>query len=379
MAGAVSMLISTRSVRQASLRLVERLDALGGVAGGMVFLCGEIGEQLPEVAEGVQLLLQERPANAPNPNLVFVAGSGVLNEKAETHGESALSAVLWRGRSPLVRQTDQALASDRLAELCQPATKRQRPCALLLTADNLHSDVLEGLSASLRHPQLFGAGIAAADGLCTLINNEVVQASAVALEFTDLTSPGVSVAHSIEPLGEPMKITRTDGDFLLELDRLPALEALERAGSKLKHRPLIIPILCATATPILGRDMVVRGIQGLDTERGALKLSSAVPEGSHILFGVRSARAARRLAEQELRTLRRELKGSAPRFGIYFNCAGRGQALHETDNVDSRLLRENFPDLPIAGFSSAFEIAPFRDRPNFQLYTGVFCPLCAPS
>lgn len=379
MPGAVSLLTSTRSVRQASVDLAERLEAVGGAASGFVFLSGEIGQQLPEVAEGVRLVISERQRSGPAPTLVFVAGSGVLSEAGELCGQSAMSAVLWRGSTPLLRQTDQALVADRLVKLCEPAIPGRRPCALFVTADDLHSEVLEGLRNGLRHPNLFGAGVAAADGLCTLSNNEIVQASAAVVEFTGLTSPGVSVAHSIEPLGAPMRVTRADNDLLLALDNLSALVALERACARLEHRPLVIPVLCANSTPTIGRDMVVRGIQGLDTDRGALKLSSPVDEGSYIMFGARSSRASRRLAQQEFRALGRALKGSAPRFGVYFNCSERGPKLHDTDNVDCRLLRESFPGIPIAGFSSAFEIAPFRDRPSFQLYTGVFCPLCVPS
>jgi hypothetical protein len=39
--------------------------------------------------------------------------------------------------------------------------------------------------------------------------------------------------------------------------------------------------------------------------------------------------------------------------------------------VDTRILRERFGDLPIAGVQSAFEIAPYADAQSLQLYSGV--------
>ena len=40
-------------------------------------------------------------------------------------------------------------------------------------------------------------------------------------------------------------------------------------------------------------------------------------------------------------------------------------------NVDTRVLRERFGDIPIAGVQSSFEIAPYGDTQSLQLYTGV--------
>jgi len=79
------------------------------------------------------------------------------------------------------------------------------------------------------------------------------------------------------------------------------------------------------------------------------------------------------------REVQRESAGALPRFAIYINCAGRGMGLYESANVDVRLLRNRFADLPIVGFQSSFELAPFGDRLATHLYTGVLALFTSPS
>ncbi|MEY2936514.1 MAG: hypothetical protein RL033_7263, partial [Pseudomonadota bacterium] len=88
-------------------------------------------------------------------------------------------------------------------------------------------------------------------------------------------------------------------------------------------------------------------------------------------FGVRDAQAARDDLERLTRELRRDIAGAAPLSALYVNCSGRGRSLYGRPNVDTRILRERFGDIPVAGMQSSFEIAPHGDSPSFQLYTGV--------
>ena len=88
-------------------------------------------------------------------------------------------------------------------------------------------------------------------------------------------------------------------------------------------------------------------------------------------FGVRDGRAAEADFEHLTRSLARDMGGSLPLCALYVNCGGRGHHLYGRANVDTRILRERFGELPIAGVQSAFEIAPYGQAQSFQLYTGV--------
>ena len=64
--------------------------------------------------------------------------------------------------------------------------------------------------------------------------------------------------------------------------------------------------------------------------------------------------------------------GSAPpRFGVYFNCAGRGSALYGQPGLDPELIRRRFGAMPVVGIESSFEIAPACGQPRIHMFTGV--------
>lgn len=89
-------------------------------------------------------------------------------------------------------------------------------------------------------------------------------------------------------------------------------------------------------------------------------------------FAIRDASTARAELDTTARFVAQNMLGSAPNFGIYLTCAGRGHNLYGTPDVEARMLRQRFGDLPIAGMHSAFEISPQDKRPpRLELYTSI--------
>ena len=102
--------------------------------------------------------------------------------------------------------------------------------------------------------------------------------------------------------------------------------------------------------------------------------------GLRMGFAVRDATTARSGLEATARSISRQALGAAPRFAVYLSCAGRGQGLYGAPDVESRILRQRFGDLPIAGMHSAFEIAPWAPgEARIALYTGVLALFRSPS
>jgi small ligand-binding sensory domain FIST len=102
--------------------------------------------------------------------------------------------------------------------------------------------------------------------------------------------------------------------------------------------------------------------------------------GTPLAFAVLDPNAAREGLESAARRVALSASGSAPRFGVFLSCAGRGEHLYGSSDVESRILRQRFGDLPIAGMHSAFEIAPLsRGVPALHLYTGVLALFRSPS
>jgi small ligand-binding sensory domain FIST len=108
-------------------------------------------------------------------------------------------------------------------------------------------------------------------------------------------------------------------------------------------------------------------------------LSGDIRAGSRFAFAVRDAAASRADLERTARELGRELQGSAPLFAVFVSCASRGASLYGSPDVDVRVLRTSFPDLPIVGLHSAFEIGPHAGRTTLHYYTGVLGVFTAPS
>ena len=80
-----------------------------------------------------------------------------------------------------------------------------------------------------------------------------------------------------------------------------------------------------------------------------------------------------------MRELARQMAGAAPQFGLLMSCAGRGMGLYGERDVETRIVRERFPNVPFAGMFSTFEIGPLGGRPAMHLYTGVVAMFGAPS
>ena len=117
-------------------------------------------------------------------------------------------------------------------------------------------------------------------------------------------------------------------------------------------------VFVALAEPGDSPRYVVRPVRGIDPTRRGVMVGPEVKPGMRLAFAVRDAASARTGLEAAARTLSQQALGAAPRFAIYLSCAGRGQGLYGTPDVEARILRHRFGDLPIAGMHSAFEIVP---------------------
>ena len=59
------------------------------------------------------------------------------------------------------------------------------------------------------------------------------------------------------------------------------------------------------------------------------------------------------------------------RFGIYFNCCGRGAHFYGHQDIDTAYISRYFPEVPIIGFFGNSELAPMSGVNHLFTYTGV--------
>jgi small ligand-binding sensory domain FIST len=195
------------------------------------------------------------------------------------------------------------------------------------------------------------------------------------MSFRGFGQTRVGTTHACRLLGPLRPISKARGSLVLELGGEPALDVLTQFGHNLKGQPLVFTVLAQSSTqrdsPDDRPEILVRGVQGIDPHARGLIVSEEVREGMFMTFGIRDGQAARDDLERLTRQLRRDIAGAAPLSALYVNCGGRGRSLYGRANVDTRILRERFGEIPVAGMQSSFEIAPYGDAPSFQLYTGV--------
>lgn len=189
----------------------------------------------------------------------------------------------------------------------------------------------------------------------------------------------IGVAQACRPLGGAMVITRAEGSLILELGGQPALQVLSQFLKEQRGLPsatvqghLFAGFPLDPANPRLRRgEYLVRSFVGLDPARQAIAVAEEVTEGQVMTFALRHPYHARRELEQTLEDAVLALGGRPPRFGLYFNCCGRGSGLYGEPDVDLKLIREHLGTFPLLGFFTFAEIAPIGGTTYLHNYTGV--------
>ena len=339
---------------------------------------GGLGERVEEVGR----VLAAAGLGMP---LLIAAGAGVVSERGELEGEPAAAALVFRGGSPQAfvasagTQDDAAqLLAERLAERSAGATPTAFVCA---RADAGGVDTLEPLLRA-RPMNLLGAGTTGAAPIAAIDREGKLELGSLgAMLMRGLTPARVRASPACRLLMPLRPITAARGPLLLEIGGEPALDVLKSAADSLSGQPLILTVLAPETTPAdtARSDLLVRGIQGVDPARRAILLAGELVVGERIAFAVRDATSARSDLELCVRELGRDAGGAAPLFGVYVSCAGRGSGLYGSPDVDLRILRGRFPEVPWVGMHSAFEIAPFQGKANVHFYTGVVGLFTQPS
>ena len=176
-----------------------------------------------------------------------------------------------------------------------------------------------------------------------------------------------------------MRVTSAHDNLLLEVDGVPAYEALRAAAPaeffdtpEATMNALAIALLPEPGESVLRPgEYLVRNIVAVDPDTGVIAVAAEVEEGQSILFALREPVAA---AEDVSRMAERVAAAAPPggyKFGLYFNCLARGRSLYGRQGVDSAALTRHLPSVPLLGFSCNAEIAPLRGANYLFTYTGV--------
>lgn len=356
-------------------------------AGGIVFVSGALTQELPRVAEQVR-------ASWRNVPVCVVPAGGVLTERGEVEGASAVAGILWSGGRATPIAVGEAASSDALREALAGVAGGRATTVVLFPRSDFAPDLIEGVGSGPQIPRVcvFGAGTVGGSALALTGSGEAQRGRAVGLALHGLAPPLIEFTAACRLMTPLARIDEASGGMVLTVDGTPALDLLSSCMPEIRgaaqggptHPQPVVFVALADAEPGAGPDgadrYVVRPVRGIDPGRRGVMVGPEVKPGMRLAFAVRDAAAGRSGLEAAARSASRQAMGSAPRFALYLSCAGRGQGLYGIPDVESRILRQRFGDLPIAGMLSAFELVPWGPgETRLALYTGVLALFRSPS
>jgi small ligand-binding sensory domain FIST len=369
------------SVQGAEMAPVRAALAAAGrgpapTSGAILFATGHIG-QTPE-----RLLSLARAELGPIPIVLGVA-SGVLTERGEYQGASAVTGITWRGGrvAPLFvsPEASSETIGHRLAEQARAVLGDASGSVILLAEPHAFSPhSLDEMARLGSQTTVIGAGTLARGAFIASAASDPAMGAVVGLALQGKARPAVRAATACRVLAPLARVTEARGPMVLRLGGEPALDRLAACASGLAGRPLVLAVLCQAEGA--GQDaLLVRGIRGVDPGRRGVVVTDEATEGMWMGFAVCDGAVSRANFASSVRDLERHLAGGAPDFGLLMTCAGRGAGLYGEPDVESTMLRQRFPRVPFAGMFSSFEIGPFQERPAMHLYTGVLAVFASPS
>jgi small ligand-binding sensory domain FIST len=186
--------------------------------------------------------------------------------------------------------------------------------------------------------------------------------------------PRIGVTQACRPTTELLRVTRTQGHWILGLDGRPALdvyrevargplaEDLRRAAAF-----LLVAIPRDEADPLRPGGYVVRHVVGFAEDARAFATPDVVKPGDQIALATREPEAAR----EDLKAMLEHLGAAAPGLGLYFDCCARGSEFFGVPGLEAAYLDRAFGAAPLVGMFGSCEIGPIGASSELLTYTGV--------
>ena len=332
----VSFEVRGRAPERVVEALLARIPETGGE--GLLLLSGELAGLDHEVAELVR-------ASGVSGHWLIAPCPGLLSERGEIEGESAAVGMVFPPgtSSAFIHTSPTAEFGAHLGD--ELAASPGASTLVLIRGDQTDDSWLVRLDERLgaHEERLFGGGILPGKDL-TLVSGSALTRGAIAAFVIRPQWLGRVTASSACRLLCPLSVvTKSRGPLLLEMDGFPALSLLSTSTATLDEQPLVLLAIATSGDALSpeGRNLALRAIGGVDPIWGGILIGEELPEGTRVAFAVRDAHSARTDLEAHLRTLRMSCAGTAPAFGFYVNCSGRGLRMYESKDVDVRLINRH--------------------------------------
>ena len=377
---------TSRNSEKAAAEAVEAALAKAGITKSdatIVFATSHHREQYPEMLKKISETAQS----------TVIAGSsayGILTEEIEIEQDPGIAVMVLASdeidtSSFLIPnlQENNFKAGEALASSLKGSDASAKHVFLFPDPFSFQShSFFDGFESGSGYLPLYG-GLASEDGregkTYQFAGTESAfdSISGLVLEGNLVMEAGIT--RSCQPFGEPLKITRADGNIIYEIDGHPAYDILLESISNLPidntdqifQRVFLGVPMKNFQTDFMESPFLIRNILSVNAKKGVLACASPIEEGEYVTFTVRDSSFARQDLRATLENLSFQFAPHQPAFGFYFNCCSRGQALYGRHDEDISLIHQYFPKVPIIGFFSYGEIAPVDHVNHLHHHAGV--------
>lgn len=247
---------------------------------------------------------------------------------------------------------------------------------LIMLADGLAgngADIVRGVQKVLGDKFPVVGGAAGDDFLFKktfeYYNGEVINNSVVGVGLSGDFTFGIGVRHGWTPISAPMKVTKSHGNVLCELDSKPAVSIYEdyfgeKKAKKLREEPLArMAITYPLGMLVKGSDeYLIRDPMTVD-EKGALTCAAEIPVGSTIRLMIGSKEDAFKAARLAAEQAKEQMQGRSIDAAIVFNCIARDKLFGKDAQKEIDTIREILGEkVPLIGFYTYGEQAPVAGK-----------------
>jgi len=212
------------------------------------------------------------------------------------------------------------------------------------------------------------------------LDGQVHRSGMVGVALTGDLVVDTVVAQGCRPIGQPMFVTRSDENLVLELDGRSAIdvlrdvyEQLSAADQQLARHSLFLGIVMTENRQEYRQgDFLIRNLMGADASRGAVAVGAVLRDNAVVQFHLRDAATSAADLEALLARYRASERSTRPAGALLFSCLGRGVQLYGRPDHDSEMFRRLVGDVPLGGFFCNGEIGPVQGATHLHGYTSAF-------
>jgi hypothetical protein len=282
--------------------------------------------------------------------------------------------------------SEQSTPDSRGALFFYDSIKQSDPFAV-----NLASQLVKGVEKSLPVPHipLLGGGVMKDyqwHEAPVFAGDQALTQHAAGVVISGNCSVHHAISHGCEPASDYHTITSIEGPVVRELDGRPALNVIEDiigagAGNDWQQYSLLVTLGANYSNDPYGDfkedEYVNRLIAGVNPEDGSLILfESDFGPGEKVQIMRRSNEKMLESARGISERLLDEVEHSDPFLGIYIDCAGRTSGFCGAGAEEGAFVQKTIgAKMPLLGFYSGVEVAPFMGGSRALDWTGVLIVL----